>query len=476
MIESGSLAAEIGRMVASPTAGGIGSSVPAETGRGAVEVLVDARRPPRGTAGLDPEQPHAFAERLEAFRQHHRSLPEPRGKGGLFILDIAELGRRFANRWPRAREKAYQLVEASFARRLNPSDRYVALHGERFLLLLTDIERADAELLARRLAGDITERLCGMIPGGVACRLHATTLDPDTGLAGVTSLAELEARLATAEAPADNPSDAAMAELTATLEAIYKPVLNVPKRLVSIYALEPELTGAHDGRPPVVGQTAGTEETTAARDRWAVGQAAHALAMASFRAAVLIRISYTTIAGMRHRQPLMLACRRLPSHARRRLLIEIEGLPPSLPQARLRELVSYLRPFTAGVIVRLDPEQFAGKAALARGAPQAVAAQLTGSGVVGLSLGLAKEHPATGGGADRAMAAAALATLAATAKRLRLRTFCHIGTDRRFGRAALVAGIDHVMGEALLPATTRPGRVIALGQQVAWTTRLPGGA
>jgi GGDEF domain-containing protein len=464
MIESGSLAAEIGRMVASATAGGIGSSVLAEIGRGAVEELVEAGRPPRGTAGLDPGQPRAFAERLEAFRQHHRSLPEPRGKGGLFILDIAELGRRFANRWPRARDKAYQLVEASFARRLNPSDRYVALNGERFLLLLTDTERADAELLARRLAGDITERLCGMIPGGVACRLRATTLDPDTGLAGVTSLAELEARLATAEAPAENPSDTAMAELMATLSAIYTPVLNVPKRLVSIYALEVEGTGAHGAVLPAAGQTAATVESAAVLDRWAVGQAAHALAMASFRAAVLIRISYTTIAGMRHRQPLMLACRRLPSHARRRLLIEIAGLPPSLPQARLRELISYLRPFTAGVVVRLDPEQLAGKTALARGAPQAVAAQLTGSGVVGLSLGLANEHSSTGGGgADCAMATAALATLVATARQLRLRTLCDIGTDRRFGRAAVVAGIDHVMGEALLPATSRPGRVIALG-------------
>jgi hypothetical protein len=428
-----------------------------------VEELVDACRPPRGTAGLDPGQPCAFAERLEAFRQHHRSLPAPRGKGGLFILDIAELGRRFANRWPRARDKAYQLVEASFARRLNSGDRYVALSGERFLLLLTDVHRADAELMARRVAGDITERLCGMIPGGVACRLRATTLDPDTGLTGVTSLAELEARLATAEAPADNPSDAAMAELTATLAAIYTPVLNVPKRLVSIYALEAEGTGAHGAVLPAAGQTADTVESAAVLDRWAIGQAAHALAMDSFRAAALIRISYTTIAGMRHRQPLMLACRRLPSHARRRLLIDIAGLPPSLPQARLRELVSYLTPFTAGVIVRLDPEQFAGKTALARGAPQVVAAQLTGSGVVGLSLGLANERSSTGGGADRAMAAAALATLAATARQLRLRTFCDIGSDRRFGRAALVAGIDHVMGEALLPATSRPGRVIALG-------------
>jgi GGDEF domain-containing protein len=422
-----------------------------------------ALHPPRSGKGLDPRSADRLAARLEALLAHHRALPARRGKGGLFVVDISELARRFVKRWPAAREKAYQLVEGILVRRLGADDLYLALSGERFLLLLTDLERAAAELLARRIASEITDRLCGMIPEGVACRLRSLPGDLEAGLAGGHTVAALETLVAAAETPASIPGEAVLASLAATLEPRFTPVINVKKRLVSIHALTPRASVGGPGcldRAP----TAAGEEQRAALDRWLVGQAAQLLGSPACRAAVLVPIAYSTIACMRHREPLMLACRRLPAAARRRLLVELEGLPPSLPQPRLRELVGYLRPFTVGTVVRLAPARLAGGGACARNVTQSMVEQLAGSGIAGLSLDLAAGL-AESGGEDRAPAL--LGTFASVAGRLGLRTVCHVGADPGLCRAALAAGIDHLLGEVLLPSTRHPGRVVALGHGAA---------
>jgi hypothetical protein len=413
--------------------------------------------PPRSAAGLDPLQPGRFAERLGAFRQHHRRLVDRRCRGGLFVLDLEELRRRFASRWSQAREKAMQLVEAAIARRLGPNDLYLALPGERVVLLLTDVERAAAERLARRIAGEITDRLCGMIPGGVACRASGTTLDLVADLEGVADLEAVEALL-DAAAPADDGADAALAAVAASHEPRYAPVLNVAKRLISIQALSGAARSGVTGPPPA------GEAGAAAHDRWLVATATRLLGNPGFRAGVLIQLGYPTLASMRHREPLMLACRRLPAAARRRLLVELVGLPPTLPQARVRELVSYLKPFTIGVMVRLDRVALAGARP---GARPAVDTQLAGTGIAGLSLDLAAAAEA--GGAGLAPSAVPLAALHAVARQFGLRSLCHVGADRRLCRAALVSGIDHLTGEALLPPTPRPGRVVALGRTTGAT-------
>jgi GGDEF domain-containing protein len=415
--------------------------------------------PPRSAAGLDPLEPRRFAERVETLRRHHRSLPERRGRGGVFLLDLDELRRRFAGRWVQAREKAYKIVEAAISRRLGPNDLYLALPKERFVLLLTDIERAAAERLARRIAGEITDRLCGMMPGGVACRASGTALDLVGDLDGVADLAALEALLETATAPTDGRAEMAITAFVAKHEQRYAPVVNVAKRLVSIQALSAASPAVVAGSPPA------GEAAAAARDRWLVAAATRLLETSGFRAAVLIQLRYPTLASMRHREPLMLTCRRLPVAARRRLLIELVDLPSTLPQARVRELVSYLKPFTVGVFVRLDLATLAGERTGARVAHPATDVQLAGTGIAGLSLDVAAAATIDAAGAGSCLSAGPLAALAAAARRLGLRSLCHVGADRRLCRAALISGIDHLTGAALLPPTSRPARVIALDRK-----------
>ena len=401
--------------------------------------------PPRSAAGLDPDRADSFAERLANLHGHHGSLLDRRTKGGLFILDIGELRRRFANRWPKHRENAYQLIEGCLERRLGRNDLYLAVADDRFLLLMTDSDRLAAERHARRIGQEITDRLCGMIPGGVACRVETTTIDLTVLLAGVTSLEEFEARLA-ASAPADRtPAERKAQALVDRLSPRQLPVWNTGKGLVTIDAFLPSSADAAVAaelvsldRDPSGGVAA--IETVAALDGWSVTTAADALR--SSRRAVLVQVHYATLASMRHRQQLMLTCRRLPERARGWLTIELTGLPGHLPQARVRELISYIRPFAVAIILRLDPLALAATkpAPMARGAEgSTLHDQLASSGVSGVSLDLTLPA-ATATTLD---VARALAMLRWTGHQLKLRTLVH--TDgNRLRHAAIAAGIDHI--------------------------------
>jgi hypothetical protein len=146
----------------------------------------------------------------------------------------------------------------------------------------------------------------------------------------------------------------------------------------------------------------------------------------------------------------LLACRRLPDGARRRLLIELTGLPPHLPQARVRELVSYLRPFTAGILARLDPA----------GLVRERSGRALDAGLAGLSTNWAMQA-----------SPGCRSTSKPWTRITRARSPCsrcspagsgfghsaNVGGDRRLCRAALTAGVDHIGGEALLPRRERIG-------------------
>ena len=141
----------------------------------------------------------------------------------------------------------------------------------------------------------------------------------------------------------------------------------------------------------------------------------------------------------------MQQCRRLPRQSAGRLIFEVLDLPLGLPQARVRELMAYLRPFCLAIVARLP-------------APAPDLGHLATCGIGGLSLS-AGSLPAD----DRAMATA-LATLAGSTKTIGLRSCVVEASSARFCRAALAAGIDHLCGDALMPPLAQPGRAFSVAR------------
>ena len=351
------------------------------------------------------------------------------GSGGrallLQLFDLARMRARLGWRWEGLRPRAFALLQASLRSELGPADLALEDGADRLFLLRAGADRRQAERHAGLIAGEVTAKLCGTIPGGAIIRVATLAVDPEDVLDGLDEPAELLDRLrgALGEGHADPETLALPAELAAR----FRPVLNLRKRLVSAYRLTATAGG---------GMTEAEAAWGGALDAWMARQAAGLLREPRQRAepALILPLHYRTLASRHARDGLMQCCRELPPRSSRQIAFELLEAPPDLPEMRLRELLGYLRPFCLALLVRLPR-------------PGLALDRLLGAGVRGVTL-------AARDGATRE----ALAGFAGTARVHGLRSFLVDLDEPQHCRAARAAGIDHVWGDGLLPPLPRPGR------------------
>lgn len=403
--------------------------------------------PPRSRSGLDPSSREEFVQRLTAFRKAYLAQPRQARLGTLQLVELDQIRHRFGRRWPFLREKVLGMVEGALHRDLGGDDLYVVAGETLVYVLRTGIARADAERRGRLLAAEVTERLCGAIPGGVAVRLRHMLFDFDAGLAGIAGFEQLRNRIEAQGRTLDDAELRLFLDHAPAMRPLFRPMLQLRKGLVSAYQLAP-VVSLPDGRLAPVSSLCPHSLNgvfDAESDNWGLQQLAPLLGGAAGcrRAPLIVPVHYETLAAMRFREPFMILCRQLPRVSSRRLLVEILDLPASLPQARVRELMAYLQPFCVTMIARLPADLI-------------VADHLVTSGIRGLSLDGAELDP------DRPETAERLAMLVETAAGLRMRSLLLGAPGVRLCHLALRAGVDHVSGDGFMPPVQQPGRVFSV--------------
>jgi len=408
--------------------------------------------PPRAASGLDPTDRAGFCRRIEAFRRHHAARPDAQRNGSLQILDIEQIRLRFGRRWASVREKAYQIIEGTLHKRLGAHDLYVLVDADHYFVFLTGAPRAEAEVHGRLIAAEITGRLCGTMPGGAAVRLKTIQFDFVQGFTGVTGLTQLRERVESVGRTIDVAELKLIQDNIDRLQLLYHPIINPKKRLISAYQ-GVALRRGPDG-PGLPAETLCPDSVNgvfdAELDKWTIRQAGAALETTSHKhtrrpAGLLLPLHFETLASMRLRQPFLAECRRLPETAGQRLVLEVHGLPPALVQSRVRELMGYIRPFCAHIVVRLMADAIH-------------AAHLESTGVDGISLDaapLAAEAEATH---------RTLAELTATARSAGMRGLILNARDLAIGQSALKVGADYISGDAFMRPLHSPGEAVSLAR------------
>lgn len=402
--------------------------------------------PPRTPKGLNPKNVGEFGKRLAAFRKTHMSHEDSRYKGSLQILDLETVALRFGKRWLGIREKAFRHIEACVAKRSGPDDVYVCEDEKRVLLMMTGVERSEAELRGMRIASDITERLCGVIPGGVAVRFKTMLFDFDIGLDGVTGLAELQKRIRTFNDTADSAEVKLFQDTLPDLRMLYQPTLDTKTGKIYIYHGAPRVQDKEGQVLPidVVCPHSINGVFDAEVDKWCLKHAEAYLdpqALAADAPMIVVPVRYETLATMRHREPYMAICRKLPAVSADQLIFEVIGLPASMPQARIRELVAYLKPFCNHLVARISHEVL-------------FAENLTNCSVSTLSLlieNLDEESEST---------SELLSKIKALAAPLGMRVLLTEAWSVKFCQMAFKAGIDQINGPAFMKAAPRPGGIV----------------
>lgn len=396
---------------------------------------------------LDPADGDGFSRRLQEFRDRHRSAIKALMTGSVQILGMAELQKRYGNRWEEVRHTAHRVAEAVIEHRIGPMDLYLVVNSEHYVILFGNASREDAERRARLIAGDILSKLCGNHLWGASISVRGFAVPVKSGLApeDIIDFDHLVASIRTAEASVEERAEAAFARFRGTLATGWRPTLNTRKALVSAYApillatdADGALRAARETPPPEVGDRLDVMLDTETLARLA---AYFAAAPPRARTVIVPTIHWDTLAIRANREAFVAAFRALPPASRRRLMPEVVGLPAGTPQSRLREVIQPVWPMTLGFAVR-------------RGLEPGDAAALTGAGLVAVSASAAGMMSADDGVRRR------LEGFASWARAAKLRPMLVDCASLPVAQAAAKVGFEYVSGDAVLRPTGDPDRVV----------------
>ncbi len=397
--------------------------------------------PPRCRKGLDPTARADFAKRLAAFRGCVERLSQPRLQSVLILLDFGQIRERFASQWENVREKVMLFVEHALDRMLGERDLYLVRDESHAYLFVAGVRRADAEVRARVMASELTQRLCGLVPGGIAIRVRTLPFDFRDGLRDVVGIRQLEERIADYNRRAERSEREIFEACEPALRLYCRPVVQHRKGLIT--ALHLETYGRDERGNAIPAQSICPEQMIGAFDaevdRWAAGQAGRLLESGKVRhrRLLVLPVHYETLATRSFRERFFEACRSLPAHSEHQFVFEILDLPPGMPQCTLENYLSYLRPFCFGFAIRIHPEI-------------AMAEPAEGCAVRFVSVDLEPDRE------FEAWRGEGLKGLAHCARSAGKRVVALGLRDADRLRAAVAAGIEYLAGDCVAPADRSP--------------------
>lgn len=422
----------------------------AKTGDGAAERAVEvetfALYPPRSPKGLDPEDIGDFARRIEAFRTSHIAQNDHKLFGSLQALDLESIAIRFGRRWPGIREKAFRHIESCISKNLSPSGLYVVESETQVLMLMTGIERIAAERLGLMIASDITERLCGVIPGGYAVRVKTLPFDLDGGLDGVGSLQTLRNNIEAFARSAEDAEQRLFEDNTPALQMAYSPTLDTRSGRIQIYHGLP-MVRRGDDEPKRAGslcQGSASGVFDAELDKWSLLQVVEHLdpeANAGSAPTIVVPVHFETLARMKLRESFIELCRKLPRVSAEQLAFEVMDVPVSTPQSRIHDLAAYIKPFANHLIARISPTTVA-------------VDHFANCGIGTLSISGSQID------ADDVATPNLLKSLRTLARTVNMRLLLTDTSSLRLCQLAARAGVDQLSGPAFMPSAGVPGPVI----------------
>lgn len=401
--------------------------------------------PPRARNGLDPKKMDEFAKRIAGFRRVYVAQREDQRLGSLQIYRFDRIRLRFGTRWEGVREKVLSIIESAFSRRLGADDVYVAVSEVEYYVLITSVGRQDAELRGARLAADITGKLLGTLPGGAAVGFKTMLFDFANGLDGVTTFSQLKSRIEAFGRSIDESEAALFAENAHRLRVHFKPTINLQKNLLHSYEI---LVRSEDESGMLLGPESLCPGSVngvfdALLDTWTMKRAGEILQgpMAGGRSQIIVPVHYETLSSNNFRDDFLQACRRLPEHSSKQMIIHFCDFSPGVPQSRVRELAAYIRPFCSAVVASVPNHQI-------------YTEHLENAGVKVVMMDVGTLDPESADCGDL------LADLRDKASSSRLRCGISNTWSVSMSNQAMRRGIDYLNGDALLEPTKQPGKIM----------------
>ncbi len=369
--------------------------------------------------------------------------------GRVHLIGLEKIKSMLGSDWERLKDKAHRIVRTILEERLSPRDVFTLYEDLSYLVVFADLKCDAAHLKCSLIAREICVRLLG---SGAAARLIdvgalAAKEDGKIHFKDVPSIDVLAGRLAEVSAPVvveDGPEAMSLADV----RVIFRPLWLAQGEVISTFLGIPVAErkyGVYENSYDVLydPQDARAIFELDAHVLRCVARELRRLASERKNALVSAPVHFQTMACVKRRVAYIELCGRLVGDHCDHMLYELMELPEGVPQARIVELVSALRPYGRAVMAKfdLDHDNFD-------------AYRAAGLHAVGADI-----YSERG---DEAELMARMDRFAELASRNRLKTYIHGVRTSSVMTAAIASGFNYIDGYALTSVADEPVGVYSL--------------
>ena len=369
----------------------------------------------------------------------------------VFLVELDTLRDQFGEKWDRMFDKVHIIARESIERHLAGVDVYTQYNETSYVVVYAELNPHEAKLKCLLIAREMARRLIGSETASdqIIVKTAVTRDDGEIVFEEVGTFDSVAQDFKTADTGGPSRQLLAVPDLTHgwgdywnELQFIYRPLLALRGMVVSTYMcipVRPAVGNKFNSGYQVLhdsfdaNQIADLDLFTLA----VVATDAAEMATSGAVALLSVPVHFETLANSHNRKRFLGYCRKwLEAHAGH-LIFELVGLPEGVPQSRLVDLVSMLKPHARAVIARFP---------LARGVFGSY--RVAGLHAVGVDIYYSQEREAT--------MMRQMEKFVAAANKEFLRTFIHGVRTISLNTAAITAGFDYVDGYALSSVANVP--------------------
>lgn len=329
----------------------------------------------------------AFASRIDRVLEQRNDVG-----GHLFLLDFSVIKEKLGAKWGTSSDKIHKTIKAIIQKHLTAHDVQFQKDDVTYLLLLPSLGVQEGQLKSSIIAEDVTEALIGANTVSSLFKVQTVTTTEDGDLISeetppISNLLERVSERLTAMPPkpqqpsappeAEHPGAQRSPEAEAGQAApkpatdaeaalrdfhfVFRPLLSVKTKVISTFLCIPvreTQPGVYASGYKVLGHGPTADEIyaldLACLDK--VSKELWALSVAKKRSLLALPVHFDTLADHRRRVEYVNHCQDKFQELSNRVIFEITGLPDGIPQPRLLEFVSALKPVSRAVIARFSAD------------------------------------------------------------------------------------------------------------------------